>query len=454
MDRSAVLLRMAAGDFSDRDPLSVLVDDDWYRNTYPDVAAAGVSPVMHYLHHGWREGRDPNPWFPTWGYRSAYSDVADAKICPLVHFMQEGAAQGRRPHPVFDTAWYSRHYLGSDQPTIDAFVHFLTVGRSTGAAPNERFIRRAEMPERRASAAIRPVGEDEDALLRALVDPAWYRTVCPGIPESGSEALRHYLHRGWRQGLDPNPWFSTSAYRSAHPQAAEAGLCPLAHFVREGAAQGHRPHPDFDIAWYSRHHLGSDRPTAEALRHFLTVGLEAGAVPDPDLDGFAVRERLLAVPVAERTALIRRLQALSARAGRGPLDWEAEHGTHGVDAGLLAVWLIRGLARQASPVLILGDGADPATPSLLRLAARVLPPGETVLSGIAEEDGALLIGDGVMAVRFRLPVHTAPLTELLAAAGCHRAAALTPALGQGPVARGIRDARIPLPTESLLPGWS
>ncbi|NYZ17764.1 hypothetical protein HL658_34910 [Azospirillum sp. RWY-5-1] len=455
VDRSAVLLRLAAGDLGDPDPLVVLVDEDWYRSAYPDVAAAGVAPAVHYVHHGWRERRDPNPWFSTSGYLSAYPDVAEAKLCPLLHFVQRGAAEGRRPHPAFDIVWYSRRYLGSEQPTAEALIHFLTVGRGTGAVPNEPLDRpaaaaapRAAAP--RAAAGVRPEREEE-ALLLALVDADWYRTAGSGTPVSAADALRHYREEGWRQGLDPNPWFSTTAYRSAHPDA-DAGLCPLVHFVRQGAERGHRPHPGFDIVWYGRHHLGADRPTAEALRHFLTIGLAAGAVPDPDLHGPAVQDRLLATPPAERTALIGRLQEWSARAAAGPLDWEVERASHGEDAGLLAVWLTRGLARQTSPVLILCDGADAIAQA--RLAARVLPLEEAALFGMVGPDGALVIGDGVTGLRLRLPYHTEALKDLLTATGVRRAAALAPALCTGPVARGIRDARIPLPAEPSVPGWS
>lgn len=40
---------------------SGIVDRDWYVASNPDVKAQGVDPVMHYLLHGIREGRAPNP---------------------------------------------------------------------------------------------------------------------------------------------------------------------------------------------------------------------------------------------------------------------------------------------------------------------------------------------------------------------------------------------------------
>jgi hypothetical protein len=40
---------------------SGLVDPAWYLARNPDVAEAGMDPVLHYLHHGAQEGRAPNP---------------------------------------------------------------------------------------------------------------------------------------------------------------------------------------------------------------------------------------------------------------------------------------------------------------------------------------------------------------------------------------------------------
>ena len=35
-------------------------DEDWYLQTYPDIAAAGVDPKAHFINFGWHEGRWPN----------------------------------------------------------------------------------------------------------------------------------------------------------------------------------------------------------------------------------------------------------------------------------------------------------------------------------------------------------------------------------------------------------
>jgi hypothetical protein len=81
------------------------VDELWYKTTYPDVAAANVSPVVHYRFHGWKEGRDPNPNFSTSWYLGKNSDVAAADINPLVHFLEYGRTEGRLPRSPETTQW-------------------------------------------------------------------------------------------------------------------------------------------------------------------------------------------------------------------------------------------------------------------------------------------------------------------------------------------------------------
>src|SRR5438874_98884 len=66
------------------------VDRTWYLRTYPDVAAAGVDPVEHYLREGWREDRDPRPDFSTSGYLDANKQ---AEGNPLLHYLRHGGTK-------------------------------------------------------------------------------------------------------------------------------------------------------------------------------------------------------------------------------------------------------------------------------------------------------------------------------------------------------------------------
>jgi hypothetical protein len=62
---------------------------------HPDVARAGVDPLEHFLESGWREGRDPNPYFSVRQYLEANVDVADAGVNPFYHYLTTGKLEGR-----------------------------------------------------------------------------------------------------------------------------------------------------------------------------------------------------------------------------------------------------------------------------------------------------------------------------------------------------------------------
>jgi hypothetical protein len=70
-------------------------DPIYYRYWYRDIAHFGAGARAHYLQFGWREGRDPSVGFSTDGYLAANPDVAAAKINPLIHFLEHGFAEGR-----------------------------------------------------------------------------------------------------------------------------------------------------------------------------------------------------------------------------------------------------------------------------------------------------------------------------------------------------------------------
>ena len=77
-------------------------DASQYLAANPDVAAAHVDPLTHYLTHGFSEGRAIdtagdriNRAFDPTQYLTANPDVAAAHMDPLQHYLQNGAAEGR-----------------------------------------------------------------------------------------------------------------------------------------------------------------------------------------------------------------------------------------------------------------------------------------------------------------------------------------------------------------------
>lgn len=74
---------------------SIYFDKAWYLESYPDVAASGMRPALHYLLHGASENRDPGPWFSTRQYLRNNPDVAAAGANALLHFVYHGEREGR-----------------------------------------------------------------------------------------------------------------------------------------------------------------------------------------------------------------------------------------------------------------------------------------------------------------------------------------------------------------------
>jgi glycosyltransferase involved in cell wall biosynthesis len=75
--------------------LAAEFDRVFYLDTYADVRANGIDPIRHYHEHGWREGRNPTPWFDTRFYLSANPDVRDAGVNPFWHYLSAGRDEGR-----------------------------------------------------------------------------------------------------------------------------------------------------------------------------------------------------------------------------------------------------------------------------------------------------------------------------------------------------------------------
>ena len=111
---------------------SGLIDVDWYRETYPDVEAAGLDPVEHYVAAGAAEGRNPNAFFDSLWYLAKNADVRLAGINPLLHYNASGAAEGRAAGPAFDTAYYLAENPEVGASGLNPLLHFLRHGRFEG----------------------------------------------------------------------------------------------------------------------------------------------------------------------------------------------------------------------------------------------------------------------------------------------------------------------------------
>ena len=430
------------------DLLIALIDREWYAAVNPDVAVQGVDPIDHFLNIGWRERRQPNPWFHTAWYLSKNPEVVERDMNPLEHFVLEGAAAGLRPSPSFDIVWYSKQYLDAARPCPEALLHFVTLGLSIGAVPYPqlrnsaagRRIRNESRDESASSDKGWPLSQaEEKELVEALVDADWYRATYVRGGNSGFSAAAHYVEQGWRQGCDPNPWFDTRWYLSQNAHVQEEGVHPLNHFIRAGAKSGCKPHPFFDVHWYARHYLGDAEPSAEVLRHFLTIGLMTGAVPDSRIATPAVKRHLLGIPLVERSSVIKRLQNLLSQAlGTGEV-------LKSVEADLWPLLFAEDFPADVAAVLVICESSE-ASRRLAAAAANILPLSERAIFGMIEDVHTLRItnklhGDSI-SVKFQVHEQDSMLKDLLIQLNCQRASAVDERLLGTPVASMIRNTGV------------
>ncbi len=199
--------------------IRALFDRDFYLAANPDVAAAGIDALEHFLDWGLNEGRSPHPLFDPRFY-AAQMPLLDVPEVPFLHYLRDGARNGLDPHPLFITSHYitqtEDHSLFGQVPLL----HFLSSGTRKQHAPNPLF------------------------------DAAYYRRVNRIDMDHPRHPLLHYVGTGWREGCRTHPLFDPAYYLALRPDVAVAGHDPLAHFLRHGHREVPSTHPMFDPAHY------------------------------------------------------------------------------------------------------------------------------------------------------------------------------------------------------------
>lgn len=201
--------------------ISTAVDGAFYRAVNPDLADSGLDPIAHYVASGWREGRDPAPWFSTSAYAQAYPEVVKAGWNPLHHYLAVGRREGRE---------VARSVLADD---------YLLRRARRGEAPGWSF--EALIGEGQAADAVAEeaqVRHRERVLAGGEFDTAFYLASNIDVAKTGVDALDHFLASGWREGRDPNPTFSVKDYLESYPDIAAADINPFIHFLEAGRAEG------------------------------------------------------------------------------------------------------------------------------------------------------------------------------------------------------------------------
>lgn len=170
-------------------------DPVFYARKYPEVADKAADLFQHFLHVGWRQGRDPNAWFSTRNYLEHNSDVRGANINPFVHYILHGRREGRPGIPANPTK------------------HHATQGD----------------------------GKRIYSVVQTEFDTEYYLSGMPHLRAAGDDPIQHYISVGWREGRNPNARFVTDYYLNANPDVRKAKINPFYHYLRHGRSEGRQP---------------------------------------------------------------------------------------------------------------------------------------------------------------------------------------------------------------------
>jgi lipopolysaccharide biosynthesis protein/GT2 family glycosyltransferase len=264
---------------------SGLFDRNWYLAQYPDVRAAGIDPVLHYLKQGAAEGRNPGELFDAQWYLSQYPEVAAEGSNPLLHYLQHGAAEGRVPNGkardverielsgFFDRDWYLEQYPDVRARGLDPVLHYIERGAADGRDPSPLF------------------------------DTRWYLAHYPDVAARGENPLLHYLLHGAKEGrpfndttrqgetigqmqlIESSGLFDRDWYLDRYPEVRALGVDPVLHYLEQGASEGRNPSRLFDTRWYASHYRDLEFAGWNPLVHYLLCGRSEGRRPTPSGEG-------------------------------------------------------------------------------------------------------------------------------------------------------------------------
>jgi cellulose synthase/poly-beta-1,6-N-acetylglucosamine synthase-like glycosyltransferase/glycosyltransferase involved in cell wall biosynthesis len=158
----------------ERERLMKIFDRTFYLDQNPDICDAvsdsNLDPFLHFMEHGWREGRCPHPLFDTAFYLVHHPELVESGLNPLLHYMRTGVLTGSNPHPLFDTVFYLHEYTDVADAGLNPLHHFIEHGAHERRNPHPFF------------------------------NTADYLAANPDVAASGANALIHYVRSGAGEG--------------------------------------------------------------------------------------------------------------------------------------------------------------------------------------------------------------------------------------------------------------
>lgn len=243
---------------------SGLFDAEEYEARYPDIVDSQIDALTHYCEYGWREGRQPNPYFDGEWYAKWCGAELPEDRDPFLHYIETGERENLQPSEHFDPQWY-REIYGLDEQ-VSPLRHYLEHRSSGMVSPLPTF-------DVDAYVAAHP------QLLEQQKDPYLHHLAAQEDAAAPPPPGHHAPLPQWEQLLallDPS---------DADDEAARTVAMPLV----EAAVRTFLPWLPFDAEWYLRANPDVAEAVAEgalesAHAHFIDNGFFEGRAPIPERD--------------------------------------------------------------------------------------------------------------------------------------------------------------------------
>jgi hypothetical protein len=164
-----------------------LFDEAWYLARNPDLGTLHKTPLLHYMIWGYREKRDPAPFFTAELYKLSCPQFKMYEQNPILHFILTGV----------------------DDPKVEKNVRYMHVSEE----------------------------QRKRILALGLFDEAWYRKAYPSVPYYGKEPFRYHQTIGWRLNRKPFESFDEEAYAAANPDFIPGQTNPVIHMLEHVEAR-------------------------------------------------------------------------------------------------------------------------------------------------------------------------------------------------------------------------
>ena len=283
-----------------------LIDLTYYQSQVGDKRFADVLAALdHYLATGWQVGLDPHPSFSTRGYVHDNWDVAADGIDPLTHFVHHGLSEGRAL--VDPVAFAKPGYRTPDSPWAADIRESLTL-----------YLRHLGIEFDSSELEIQGDTFVLDADFEWF-DADFYLGLYDDVAKASVSAFSHFVYAGHREGRFPNALIGaelalrTDTERvllarswSEHsydevPESGEgvrSGASVVSELVNRQLVDGSRVIVAFAHDDYDEHVGGIQIVAGQEERMFLEIG-------DSYLSIFPNRPRLALSSSVEEDVLVR-----------------------------------------------------------------------------------------------------------------------------------------------------